>query len=79
MIEDSARILLSGNHESIAHRVVTWGEFRAVHSITLTAEELREMALELAFRGSYSFRGATRFVSSTPAPLVMIRLAKDGD
>lgn len=79
MIADSVRLLLSGNHESIAHRVVTWGEFRAVHGVTITAEELREMAAEIRRTGVYSFRGATRFIGKFPAPLVSIRLANDGE
>lgn len=47
MIADSTRLLLTGSIAPLAQRVVTWAEFRAVHSVTFSAEELAEMAAEL--------------------------------
>ena len=78
MITDSTRVLLTGAIAPLSQRVVTWGEFRAVHSVTLSADELADMSDQLASPGGFcTFRGAT--VENCRPFLVTVRRARDGE
>ena len=48
MIDDSTRLLLTGSICPLVQRVITWGELRAVHCVTIGPEDFAEMAAQLA-------------------------------
>lgn len=78
MLTDRTRLTLTAVTYPMVTRYVTWGEFRKVHGVTMTAEELASIAVRIQRLNGYSMiQGAAAIVVAPP--LVMVRVERKAE